>query len=104
MYKIEKTITGYIPKNTTCRFDEQKRQYVRDKEKAELMQHIEKVENPANISLSIDWVMQAPDVNTCRSCKEVIYGRQYGLQYTLNDELIQQDKPVVICEQCYFSL
>lgn len=100
---IEKVIARYIPKNTRCRFEEQKNEMLREKEKGIILQSMEKVNNPASISLTADFVQQEPDMSVCRICKEVIYGVNYRLEYKLNGGLIYQDRPVNLCKPCYLN-
>lgn len=99
--KLEKVITGYIPKNTRCRYEEQKNQVLRYKEKMIILQHMEKVENPASVNLSAEYVPVPPDMSVCRACKDVIYGNGYQLVYKLNGDIIPQGRPVILCEPCY---
>ena len=59
--QLEKIIVSYIPKNTTCRIDEAKREFKRTKEKVELTNLIkEKAElsNPLNIDIKTIWEKQ----------------------------------------------
>ena len=103
-YQLEKVITSYIPKHQTCRFEEQKREMVRQQEKQEIIDRIEKVENPASVVLDIDWAPQAPDMSVCRICKEPIYGTRYQLKIKINGEGIEQRRPVNLCEPCFNNL
>lgn len=104
MNKLEKVITSYIPKHNTCRFEEQKRQMQRDAEKKEIVDRIEKVQNPASVVLDIDWAPQSPDMSVCRLCKETIFGTRYQLKIKINGEGIEQRRPVNLCEPCFFNL
>ncbi len=101
MRKIENGILGYIPKNNRCRFDEQKRQFMRDKEKSIILDVL-----PLSTSIEIDfnWVQKDPDMSVCNACKEVIYGNRYELEITLNNEVIQQQTTKNLCEQCYLKV
>ena len=97
--KIEKVIVSYIPKNTRCRFDEQKRQMIREKEKKEIMQQAEKIEMP--ITLSLDFEKLDPDMSVCRACKDTIFGDQFRMKIMLNDTVIAQNRPINLCKTCY---
>ena len=103
--KLEKVIQSYIPKNTRCRPDEQKRQYLREQEKQRILSVIEKRNmNPLSIEISNEWQEIPPDMSTCKVCKEVTYGKQYLLVYKLNGEEIEQEKPVKVCETCFLKM
>jgi hypothetical protein len=102
--KVEKVVTDYIPKHTTCRFEEQKRQISREKDKKEIIEAIEKVENPVSVKIDIGWQPESPDMSVCRVCKETIYSTQYKLAININGENIQQSRPPKLCEPCYSLL
>lgn len=104
MYKLEKIIVNYIPKHNTCRIEEAKREFKRDKEKAELIGIInEKVDmsNPLQIDIKPIWVKQDPNMSVCTSCNETIYSTQYLLKIYVNGDLIKQAREKVLCEPCY---
>jgi len=104
--QLEKIIVSYIPKNTTCRIDEAKREFKRTKEKVELTNLIkEKTElsNPLNIDIKTSWEKQDPNMSVCTSCGETIYSTQYLLSITMDGELLQQQKPKILCEPCYVN-
>ena len=98
---IDNIILKYIPKNTTCQRDERKREYLRMKEKNEILQFVEKVENPLQVSIQSRWQQQRPDMSFCRTCKETIFGTQFKLVISVNAEVIEQSRPVILCENCY---
>lgn len=100
--KLEKIIHSYIPKNTRCRFDEQKRQVLREKEKSRILSAIEKV-NMVSVEVTNEWEQQPPDMSVCSACKETIYGNQYSMIYKLNGEPVEQGRPIVLCEPCYLK-
>lgn len=104
--KVEKVIQSYIPKNTTCRIQESKNEFLRGKEKVSTLQAIEKLDmgSPLEISVNHDWVKEDPDMSVCDSCKETIYTSQYKLQYTVNGEIVERDKETVVCETCYSKM
>ena len=101
--KLEKVIQAYIPKNARCRFDEQKREVLREREKIIILEAMEKVSNPCSVELSAEYVPVPPDMTPCRACKEVIYGTGYELVYKLNGEVLPQGRPVRLCEPCYLK-
>ena len=105
--KLEKVIQSYIPKNTRCRFDEQKREHLREKEKNIILpgikEKIEQLDNPTEISITTQWDKQGPDMSVCKNCKETIYGVQYQLSIFVCGEKVDQKKPVKLCEPCYLK-
>lgn len=104
--KLEKIIVNYIPKHNTCRIEEAKREFKRDKEKAELIGIInEKVDmaTPLQIDVKPIWEKQDPNMSVCASCNETIYSTQYLLKIFVNDELIKQERKKVLCEPCYLA-
>jgi hypothetical protein len=103
MNKINNILLGFIPKHTSCSFEEAKRQFIRDKEKVNIIEQIEKVENPLEVVINTTFKKKDPDMSVCNICKEVIYSSQYVLRITLNDENIELNKPVKLCEPCYYS-
>jgi len=104
MFKIEKIIVTYIPKNTRCRIDEAKNEFKRCKEKAEFLTAIkEKVDmaNPLHIDIKTEWIESPPNMSVCQSCKETIYSTQYILNVTIDGELLSFNNPKVLCTPCY---
>lgn len=97
---LEKVIQTYIPKNTRCRFDEQKNEVKRDQEKNHIIQQIEKVENPLELIIVHDWQPVSPDMSVCSVCKEVAYNNPKKLVIKLNGEEINTRRPVVMCGNC----
>jgi hypothetical protein len=104
--QLEKIIVSYIPKNSTCRIEEAKREFKRTKEKAELANLVnEKINfsNPLEIDIKTIWEKQSPNMSLCSSCFETIYSKQYLLSIKFNGELLQQQKPKILCEYCYVN-
>lgn len=97
---LEKIIQTYIPKNTRCRFDEQKNEVKREQEKQHIMDQIEKVENPMVVIIVHDWVPVDADMSVCAVCKEVAYHNPKKLSIKLNGEEINTRRPVVMCGNC----
>ena len=105
--KLEKVIVKYIPKHTTCRFEEQKREMLRTNEKNNILQTIkEKVDidnSPLLIEIKEIWEQSDPDMSVCRVCKDVIYSNRYNLHLSLNNEKITPHREVNLCEPCYLK-
>lgn len=103
--KLEKVIAKYIPKHTTCRFEEQKREMQRTNEKNHILDAAkEKVSmdnNPLSIEIEEVWEANDPDMSVCKVCKEVIYSTRYTLHFLLNKEKITPKTVVNLCEPCY---
>ncbi len=97
---LEKVIQTYIPKNTRCRFDEQKNEVKRDQEKNHIIKQIEKVENPIELIIVHKWQPVKPDMSVCAVCKEVAYHNPKRLRIKLNGEEINTRRPVVMCGNC----
>ena len=97
---LEKIIQTYIPKNTRCRFDEQKNEVKRQQEKQHIMQQIEKVGNPMNVVIVHDWEPVDADMSVCAACKDVAYHNPKRLSIKLNGEEINTRRPVVMCGNC----
>ena len=97
---LGKVIQTYIPKNTRCRFDEQKNEVKREQEKQHIMDQIEKVENPMVVIIVHDWVPVDADMSVCAVCKEVAYHNPKKLSIKLNGEEINTRRPVVMCGNC----
>ncbi len=97
---LEKVIQTYIPKNTRCRFDEQKNELRRQAEKQHIVQQIEKVENTLEVYIVHDWVPIDADMSVCAVCKEVAYHKPKRLSIKLNGEEINTRRPVVMCGNC----
>ena len=91
----------YIPKHTTCRFEEQKREMIRGKEKREMLQ---RAGNPVTVDVALTWDPKDPDMSVCRACTETIYGRQYQMTVAINGRQIEQSRPVKLCEPCYLQI
>lgn len=100
MRKIDALITTFIPKNTRCRFEEQKNEMKREGEKRHIMAQIEKVENPAKVQLSVEWVEVQPDMSVCSVCKEVAYNHPHKLVIKFNGEVINTKRTVIMCNPC----
>jgi len=105
--KLEKIIQSYIPKNTRCRFDEAKREHLREKEKNVILPYVkekvERMDSPLEIKITEDWQKIPPDMSVCRACKEVIYGVQYELSILVCGDKVPQEKRVRLCETCYLK-
>lgn len=105
--KLEKIIQGYIPKHTTCRFEEQKRVVLREKEKVSILpgikEKVERMGHPLEVNIIQEWERQDPDMSVCKACKETIYGVQYQLSILVNGERVEQKRPVKLCEVCYLK-
>ena len=97
---LEKIIQTYIPKNTRCRFDEQKNEVKRQTEKQCIVQQIEKVENTLDVVIVHDWVPVDADMSVCAVCKEVAYNSPKKLRIKVNGEEINTRRPVVMCGNC----
>lgn len=100
--KLEKVIRSYIPKAEKCRFEEQKRELLREQEKERILSAIPK--NMIEVNISNEWVKQEPDMSVCKICKETIYSTQYELKYYFNGEELEQERPVKVCEPCYVKM
>lgn len=102
---MEAVILVYLPKIRNCRFEECKRQYLREKEKIAILSALNEIakrmSNPLEISVTQQWEKQDPDMSTCKACKQVIYGTQYELSIMVCGEKVEQDHPVKLCEPCY---
>lgn len=105
--KLEKVITKYIPKHTSCRFEEQKREMQRTNEKNHILDAAKEKVNMDNNPLSIEieevWEQNDPDMSVCKACKEVIYSTRYTLHFLLNKEKITPKTVVNLCEPCYLK-
>ena len=100
MQSLNKVLFTFIPKNTRCRFEEQKNEAKRESEKKHIMAQVEKIENPASVELSFDWEPMQPDMSVCSACKEVVYSNPFKLVIKFQGEVINTKRPVVMCEAC----
>ena len=98
MDKLDRAILKYIPKHHRCRFEEQKREFRRQKEKREIMDS-----NPLGLSIEIVWTKEDPDMSVCRSCENVVYGPKYRMTINMGGDIVEPARPVVLCEPCYMK-